>query len=175
MNNFNYYEFQINTVTEKIHEEIDYFEKSEYGNQYPVDEYLIYLKTRIGVNKKEPSFISHYDTSGRRYEMTKMNMDEHGKELDVYVFRKPWTKLKEFHKIMKIKEYVDNLKYSRKCTPKKINENREYLKQELSTGVKDKKFGKNKSEIEYDTEKMMIISISCLEKKKGLYKVDWSD
>lgn len=175
MNNFDYYNFRIKFVTEKINGEITFYEKCEYGKIYPVKDYLSYLKGRLGKDKYEMSTMTHYDGAGNKCEIKKMILDEYTKDMDIFVYKRPWNKLREFHKNMKIKEFINDLKYDKKTKPKDVSKNREYLIKEICFGLKNKKFGKNKSEIIYDQEKMKIISISCLEfnKKIGLYEIDW--
>ena len=177
LNNFNYYDFQFKMVVDKINEEIDFFDHYEFSKCYPFNEYLTYLKGRIGIDRIEQKTMSYQDNSGNKHEIKKMNMDEYGKDLDVYVYKRPWNKLKEFHKIIKIKEFVDNLTFGKKCKPKEIEKNKKYLKDEICNGLKNKKFGKNKAEVTYDSQNMVIISISCLDynKKKGLYEIDWEN
>ena len=104
-----------------------------------------------------------------------MNMDEYSKDIDIFVFKRPWNKLREIHKIMKIKEFVDEIIYKKVVKEVDIKKNKEYLKIELCKGVKEKKYTKNKNEIAYDMESMKIISIGCLilNKKKGLYNIVW--
>lgn len=176
MSNFDYYNFQINTVVEKINEEIEFYEKCEFVSCYPISSYLEYLKKRIGLNNtQEPVAIMHYDNSGNKREIKKMNLDEYGKDMDMYVFKRQWNKLREYHKIMKIREYIDGLEYGKKAKEKHIAKNNKYLKDEICAGLRTKKFGKNKSEIVYDKEQMCIRSISSVyyNKKTGLYEIDW--
>lgn len=178
MSNYDYADYRKSSITNKINEEILFYENSEYNADYPIDEYVIYLKNRIGVNKYEPLKPVHYDMHGNRHEIKKMNLDEYSKDMDIIVFKKPWNKLKEFHKIMKIKEYVDSLEYkeNKKNRKTKISNNREFLKEELCSGLKDKKFGKGKSEIVYDEENMLITSMSPIkyDRKSNLYKIKWN-
>lgn len=176
MTSFDYYNFRKKKVTEKINEEIEYYEDTEYAKVQPLCEYLLYLRNRIGIDQVEKTCVAHYyDNSGNKMEIQKMNMDEYAKDMDIMVFRKPWNKLKEFHKIMKIKEYINNLEFGKKAKSKDITTNKEHLKTELCDGLKAKKFGKNKAEIVYDHENMNILSIDCLvyQKKTGLYQIDW--
>lgn len=164
MNNFDYYNFQIKYVTEKINKEIDFYQKSEFNDVYPFDEYLIYLKNRLGIDKEEK-----YNYNYGKAEFQKMNLDEYSKDMDILVFQKPWNKLREFHKIMKIKEYIDNLVIKK--------QNKKYLKDELEKGLKEKRFTKNKSSVIYDSENMIIEEISCMiyNKKSKTYTIDWNE
>lgn len=175
MSNFDYYNFQIKTVTDKINKEISFYESHEYAKVHPIREYLMYLKSRLGIDKIELTSVMHYDGSGNKCEIRKMNLDEYTKDMDIMVFKKPWAKLREFHKIMKIKEFIDGLTFGKKTATKDIVKNKAYLKEEICSGLKNKKFGKNKCEVFYDQEKMAITSISCLDinKKIGLYEIDW--
>lgn len=96
--------------------------------------------------------------------------------MNITTFDRPWNKLKEIHKIMKINEFVDNLEYKpKKISAEKITKNKQYLKDEIIDGLKTKKFLKNKSVIEYDQHKMSIISIDSIiyNKKTHKYEVDW--
>jgi hypothetical protein len=177
MSNFDYYNFRIKFVTEKINEEIAFYENCAFYNLHPVKEYLLYLKGRLGMDKLEINTMTHYDNAGNKCEIKKMNLDEHVKDLDIYVFQKPWNKLREFHKIMKVKEFIDGLKFGKKAKANDIIKNKEYLKKEICSGFKNKKFCKNKSEVVYDQKKMIITSISCMDfnKKTGLYEIDWDN
>ena len=172
--NFDYYGFQINKVTRNINAESEFYNEYKYSECVIIKEYLEYLSTRI--NGKPPtnkgSKFVPYNTG-----CEKMVLDEYCKDLDTITFKRPWTKLKEFHKIMKIKEYVSQLPFKKKIKNKLIEKNRNYLVNEISDGLRNKKFGKNKSEIMYDTVIMQIKSISCISfnKKKGIYEVDWDD
>lgn len=174
MSAFNYYDFRIKNVKDKITEEIAYYENHEYS-KICFEPYLLYLKDRIGLDRIESSTKTHYDNSGNKMEFKKMNIDEYVKDMDICTFTKPWIKLKEIHKVMKIKEYIDNLPYNKNKDEKSIVKNKIYLKKEICEGLKTKKFGKNKSQIEYDQEKMVITYITSIDynKKKKLYEIDW--
>lgn len=174
MGNFDYYTYHIKSVTNKINQEIIFYENCEYKDVPFVKEYLSYLKNRIGLDKQ----IKNTSTKNNmgNYTIKKLDLNEYVKDMDILTFKKPWCKLREFHKLMKIREYVENLNYG-KIGKKRIEENRRYIKEELCLGIKSKKFGKNKCEIIYDKESMSIKSISCLkfDSKTGLYKIDWDE
>lgn len=174
-NAFDYYAFRIDNVREKINDEIAFYEECEFVKYLPISQYLTYLKGRITSDKMIPNKMMHYDKSGNKCEIKKMNIDEYGKFLNELNFKKPWKKLKEFHKIMKIKEYVDNLEYRKGTKQAKIDTNRDFIKKELIDGIKSKKFVKDKCEVIYDQENMMIMNIDCVmfNKKSGVYEIDW--
>jgi hypothetical protein len=172
--NYDYYKMRIQNVREKIEEEIKFFDNSKYCKSYPFDQYPIYLKGRL-TSDKPVSKQSRYDKIGNRYEVKKMNMDEYAKDINVMMFKKPWNKMGEIHKIMKIKEYIDNLNYGDDINSKKITENREDIRTQIMEGMKEKKFVKGKNIIEYDTDQMIIINIDCIvfNEESGLYDVTW--
>lgn len=79
-----------------------------------------------------------------------------------YLYLKPWSKLTLIHKVIKIKEFVNNLDIS--CQTKKEN-----LKDKLIDQIKKKK-GKNK--INYDDTKGKILSISNLSFENDNYMLN---
>jgi len=171
---FDYYAYQINNIVDSIKNEISFYEKIPGPTMFPVAEYIDYLKLRI-TDRPEITTITNYDNSGNRYEIKKLNPDEYNKEIDVMMFRRPWSKLREFHKIMKIKEFVEKLPYDKddegkKLKPDAIHKNKEKIVEEITLGLRSKKFVKGKNEIIYDPQSMSITSISCLEKNEyGFY------
>ena len=80
---------------------------------------------------------------------------------DDYLYQKPWTKLTAIHKIIKIKEFVNQLL---------INDAEELslLKDKLVDMVKNKILTK-KEAVNYDSIKCKIISITHLQYKNGKY------
>lgn len=175
MANFDYYQFRIKNITEKINEEIDFYQQCQYADSEPVIKYIGYLKNRIGTDKYDPATYSHYDKAGVKQEIKQMKMDEYIKDIDISTFSRPWIKLREIHKMMKISEFVDNLTYDESKSKNAVVKNRKEIKEEIQSGIKGKKFGKNKNTIKYNEEKMSIESISCLEynKETMLYEIEW--
>ena len=174
MNTFDYYKFQTQYVIPKINEEINFYQQSGFDKTLPISEYIFYLKTRLGIDKLEKNMNNEYY---KKYDIKKLDIDEYGKNMDVISFKKPWSRLREYHKIMKIKEFVDKLEYDKKSKKKNIDQNKEFIKQELINGIKNKKFNKKKNEIEYNISEMKIDSISCLDydSNKGLYEINWDN
>lgn len=74
-----------------------------------------------------------------------------------YVYKKPWNKLNIIHKVIKMKEFANNLN---------INdiELKNHLKNQLIEMIKNKQLTK-KSEVEYDHINCKILSIPSLKFK----------
>ena len=77
-----------------------------------------------------------------------------------YLFLKPWNKLNQIHKVIKIKEFLKGLE----CSQKEKDE----LKDKIINSLKDKK----KVKCSYDDTKGKIISISSLRHTNGKYHLD---
>ena len=82
---------------------------------------------------------------------------------DDYVYKKPWNKLNIIHKVIKIKEFINNIV---------INdpEIKKHLRTQLVDMVKKKKLT-TKNDVEYDYINGKIISISSLQCKDNSYKI----
>jgi hypothetical protein len=76
-----------------------------------------------------------------------------------YLYLKPWSKLTQIHKVIKIKEFVNNLDI------KNVIE-KENLKDKLIDQIKEKK---SKNKINYDDTKGKILSISNLSHNNDKY------
>ena len=80
-----------------------------------------------------------------------------------YLYKKPWTKLTNVHKMIKIKEFVNKLLIT--------NENdKEELKKKLVGLIKTKKLTK-KDMVKYDSINGRVIAIPILKYKNGKYLV----
>ena len=77
------------------------------------------------------------------------------------LYKKPWNKLNAIHKIIKIKEYINNIKNI-------TNEERIELRDKLCDLVRMKVLSK-KEKVNYDSVKGKIISLINLEYKDGKY------
>ncbi len=82
---------------------------------------------------------------------------------DDYVYKKPWNKLNNIHKIIKIKEFVNDIMID-------DIEMKKLLKNQLVNMIKEKKLTK-KSDIEYDHINGKIISIPSLQFKQNKYNI----
>ena len=77
------------------------------------------------------------------------------------LYNKPWQKLNPIHKILKVKEFVNNLKMD-------SEKDRIKLKDELVGLIKDKVLTK-KEKVKYDEVNGKIISLPNLQYKNGKY------
>jgi alpha-glucuronidase len=169
---FDYHGFQQQLVKDKVQAEISFFAETPYVKISPFSDHILYLSNRIGLNRYDRKDKIIKDIKGNDLVLKKMNFDEHRQKMTTLVFQKDWAKLKPVHRELKIKEYCDKLKYSKKIEVEKVNKNRERIYKKLLDGLANKKFVKGKNEIAYDKITMKITDISCLVKKdSGLYKV----
>lgn len=81
---------------------------------------------------------------------------------DDFIYKKPWMKLNVVHKIIKMKEFVNNLNLSNEKERTKI-------KNELVELIKNKTITK-KNTVNYDENQGTIISLKHLEYIDGNYK-----
>ena len=80
---------------------------------------------------------------------------------DNYLYQKPWNKLTQIHKVIKMKEYTNQLLFANE----KDKDDMSWL---LINMIKQKLLT-NKSSIIYDSSKGKIVSIPCLEYKNNKY------
>ena len=88
------------------------------------------------------------------------------KEIDKYTYKKPWTKLLAFHKIVKIKEFVKE-KYG-------DGDMQGEIVTKLSEFINDGKINTKKFVV-YDPNMEKILSMSCLvvDTEGGVYKINF--
>lgn len=84
-------------------------------------------------------------------------------ESSEYYYLKPWNKLTLIHKIIKTKEFVNNLNITN-------IEEKEKIKESLVEIIRHKSINKT-NKINYDSIKGKIISISCLTLINGKYEI----
>ena len=82
---------------------------------------------------------------------------------DDYLYQKPWNKLTTIHKIIKVKEFVNQLSI-------KNDKDQQSIKDSLIELVKNKTLTKKDSVI-YDSNKFKIISIPILKFENGKYTI----
>ena len=96
-------------------------------------------------------------------EIIKIDTDTEPKYSDEYIYHKPWNKLNNIHKNIKIKEFINNL----------ISDDIEMknkLKQSLADMIKEKKLSK-KTDVNYDSNLGCIISIPILQYSDHKYVI----
>jgi hypothetical protein len=103
--------------------------------------------------------IVHSDTESQTVKKNETIVPIKNNEENLYL--KSWSKLNAIHKIIKIKEFVNNIKFENDLAKEK-------LKEELVDLVKNKILTK-KDKIIYDEENGKIISIKNLQYKDGKY------
>lgn len=91
------------------------------------------------------------------------NTETEIKSEDDYIYKKEWNKLNNIHKIIKIKEFVNNLP----ITNSTIKQN---LRNKLVELVKSKQLTKKKS-VNYDIINCRIVNIPCLQLKDNKYVI----
>ena len=92
------------------------------------------------------------------------NKSEKKPELTDYVYKKPWNKLNYIHKVLKIKEFINNLNT---CS----NNEKDRLKNEAIDLVKQKVLSK-KEKVNYDETNGKLVSILNLQYKDNKYYFD---
>jgi hypothetical protein len=80
--------------------------------------------------------------------------------IDQYMFKRPWNRLPEIHKLIKIKEYVNQslIIYE--------SNNKDILIKEMFAAIKDKKLTR-KGSVNYDPIKGRVVSIPSLQYDKS--------
>jgi hypothetical protein len=100
---------------------------------------------------KLEKIIENYLEKSKPKQKTKAVSDIFG-ELDQYLYKKPWIKLTDFHKAIKIKEYVGKLIFD---TPEKQQE----LLDSVMAALEEKKLSK-KDTVNYDSFNGEIVAIN---------------
>lgn len=80
-------------------------------------------------------------------------------EITKLMFQKPWNKLPEIHKILKVKEFVNQLI---QLNDKKSQKKKKKLLEKLVNGIRKRELTK-KNTVEYDSKNACIIKINKLE------------
>lgn len=119
-------------------------------------------KNKININipkvENNTSEIMSIQTENTQTENTQTENDDTIYS-DDYMYKKPWNKLNSIHKIIKMKEFVNNIKMD-------DMEMKKHLKTQLIQMVKDRRLTK-KNDVEYDSVNGRIISIPSLQYKNN--------
>ena len=120
------------------------------------------IKDELNKLDKLDNDIQNYSITDQKNKITTAEIVEKNvteTETIDYLYLKIWSKLTQIHKVIKIKEFVNNLDISSQTE-------KEILKDKLIDQIKEKK-GKNK--INYDDTKGKILSISNLSFENNKY------
>jgi hypothetical protein len=131
-----------------------------YNNikNYLIKNNLDYIWINNIINKNNEIELENTETNNLSINNDKTDIDNFS---DDNLYKKPWIKLNIIHKILKIKEFINNIKMDN-------DDDKEYLKDELIKLVKAKILTK-KNKVKYDEINGKIISLIDLQYKNGKY------
>ncbi|VVU94843.1 hypothetical protein CPAV1605_568 [seawater metagenome] len=149
-------ENNFDTKIEGIKSKLNYKYLTEIRKKLKEDESDYHLEE---LNK----MIEDYSASkkAKQEEKNESESSEHAfSNLDQYMFKRPWNRLPEIHKLIKIKEYVNKslIIYEKN--------NKEVLIKQMFKAIKEKKLTR-KGSVNYDPVKGRIISIPSLKYDKN--------
>jgi hypothetical protein len=145
---------KLQNKTDKIYYNnlIKYLNKNKINDKF--------IENKLNYIQKSITSISDSEKTKETHE----TKEEEIKYSDDYLYKKPWTRLSEIHKIIKMKEFVSKLLIEN-------IENKDYLEKKLINLIKKKKITK-KDKINYDKINGQIISIPDLSYNKKLYEIN---
>lgn len=130
---------------------------------------ILYLNNLIKQAQKEnvnknliEKELSKYDKNDKSY--FESESDSPILYSDDFIYKKPWNKLNNIHKKIKIKQFVNNINTS--------NENKTKLIKDLIKMIENKSLTKNKS-VNYDSLNGKIISIPNIKYDNSKYVIDY--
>ena len=127
-------------------------------------EVLESVQEKSNINQQKSSESDKYAKSYNQKNMVEVNSE--GQEIlysEDYLYKKPWTKLTNVHKMIKIKEFVNKLLIN-------DEKDKDELKKKLVGMIKTKKLTK-KDMVKYDSINGRVIAIPILKYKNGKYLV----
>lgn len=133
------------------------------------DTYIVSLETIIKNIKDSNNSLISSETESRQISDNKFNVDSSEKNIDMndysddYLYKKPWTKLSNIHKIIKLKEFVQKLIISK-------DDDKDKLKESLIKLVNNKVLTK-KDMVKYDSLNGRVIGIPNLKFSNGKYYI----
>lgn len=99
---FDYTNYRIQFVKQALHEELNFFENHALTKMHAICEYKSYLQVRLGL---DPVSL-HYSQRNNNH---KLHVEDYLNDVESTVYRKPWTKLRLCHKIIKMQEFINQL------------------------------------------------------------------
>jgi len=141
----------INNIKEKLY--LEYLINLNTGsNKLSIDTQILNKKISDLNNKNKVKIPNITSDNNTETDILSENID--------YLFLKPWVKLNQIHKIIKIKEFINNLECS--------SNEKETLINQLIDLIKSK----SKLKLIYDENKGNIISLSILCFTNGKYYIE---
>jgi len=178
MEEFDIYDFHQNFTQQYLQKEISFFEKSTFPNQLLWDHLEKLNNRRIkNVTANDSADTNNMalflDTSTKRFQLKKIDVNDYNNYMDEYVYKKAWSRLREFHRIVKLREFVDALEYDSTVPADKVAKNRTTVIETLIQCLKNKDLSKKKNQVIYDIDQTKITEIGCvaLNTKSKLYEV----
>tara|TARA_B100000925_G_scaffold14099_1_gene9854 strand:- start:63 stop:560 length:498 start_codon:yes stop_codon:yes gene_type:complete len=154
LDNFNNSHQYIDKIKEN---KLPEFDKKDYrGNQYEMDQFnwqIQYAEYKKKVNDSKKGIVQ------KEYEEME-SIDDIQTKLNNEQFSKPWGRMSEYCKKVKLQEYIINLVNEGKIPDQKQDAYVKYLYKKLS-----QKQLKTKKDIEYNSETQVIVSIQCVDSK----------
>jgi hypothetical protein len=177
MDEFDIYEFHQSFTQQYLQKEITFFEKSEFPNPLLWD-HLERLNNRriknvsLSDTNDNNNTAMFLDTSTKRFQLKKIDVSDYNSYMDDYVYKKPWSRLREFHRIVKMREYINELPYDNSVSAERIKKNKDIIIVELIKVLRSKELSKKKNQVTYDIEQMKITEIGCISlNDKNIYEI----
>jgi hypothetical protein len=150
----------INKLNLKYYKNLQYFLNKNETDLNWLNNYIEELSKKIDDDLNSETLT---EKKKELIHQTYLSETENHKQIfsDDNLYKKPWVKLNSIHKILKIKEFVNNLKIN-------SEKDRTELKEELIILVKTKILTK-KEKVKYDEINGKIISLPNLQYKNGKY------
>lgn len=101
-------------------------------------------------------YLEHKNKDIKNKKEIKSDIKERLSKMDEYLYRRPWSRLSEIHKKIKLEEYINNYLFN---APK---DNIELIKSSLMNDLKNKKLNSAKV-VTYDPSSTTILNIANLE------------
>jgi hypothetical protein len=172
-NSIDWNNFHQNFIQINLANEIKYYMSNDPQNSFK-DHYLAEIKKRCFINniEKKENVTYILDTTNKKFTLKTIKSSEYNQTLNYSIYAKRWSLLKEFHKIQKIREYINELPYKESLAEGMVANNRTEILRKSIELIKDKKNPMVKNAITYDPPSMKITEISfVVQDSKGFYQI----
>lgn len=140
-----------------------YLDKNNLDSEWVVNYINDLIKKNLNNSESLSVTVSEKDLTVPTLTTEKCRFSIESTLSDKHLYKKPWSKLNSIHKILKIKEFINNpeLKFN-------SEQDRENIKDELIMLVKTKVLSK-KENVNYSETEAKILSIPNLQSKNGVF------